>query len=1003
MPRKTTKKTASTEVSDYSMQTEFSRTKLPTGEYSGIQPQDITGIPETKTVRYSLAPRGGLLPHLGGKESGSSGEVLNTPPNLPDSNSPSSESNEPLADEFAARDTDLDPQYVWRGKRRNDLNELEVKAPVIYQQEKIFPRMLIEEMKRRSAIRRNAADAQMILGEGVEDFDPNAQPGFYNHEEGWKNRMILGDSLQVMASLAENESLRGKVQMIYFDPPYGIKFNSNWQPSTKSTNVKDGSKDDITREPEMVKAFRDTWHDGIHSYLGYLRDRLTVARDLLAESGSCFVQISDTNVHKVRALLDETFGEENFVSQINFRTAMTKPTVGLNNVFDYILWYAKDKSVYKYRALFSPRDSESDAESQTQLKASAIQNVFPFVFRGTLYNPTTGWRVPEDGLLRLGYANRLYQAGLTKTTVGTLKYERYASDFPYVQYDNSWTQQSSEQNKVYVCQTAVKIIQRCLLMTTDPGDLVLDPTCGSGTTAYVAEQWGRRWITIDTSRVALALARTRLMTAKYPYYLLADTEAGVKKEMEVTGKAIVRETYGRVSQGFVYERVPHITLKAIANDAEIDIIWDKYAAESERLRAAMSSARDAPQGELPQSASPPAPSRGGQSELESAPSERGLPPKAGGGVLRAGHADAKAIPEEWQIPFEAPADWTDEQKAAHAAFMELKRKRQREIDESIARVAETEYLYDRPYEDKKRVRVAGPFTIESVAPTRSLIVNADGTATDPVAKIAKDIDYGNGENYVSRMIGILRKAGVKQSKKSDRIVFSSVTPFAAGRHIAAEGWTEAGENGKPKHFAIAFGPEFGSVTRLDMKAATREALEAGFDALLYCAFNFEAYVEEGSDNAFGRLKVIHARMNSDLHMATDLKDTAGGNPFIVFGEPDIDIRRTEDDELVVEIRGVDVYDPKNDEVRSDNADDIDCWMLDTNYNEEAFFARHVYFPGRDKIYDAFRKFLKNDIDREEWESVAKTVSRPFPCPKTGRIAVKVINHFGDEVMKVFEV
>jgi adenine-specific DNA-methyltransferase len=836
--------------------------------------------------------------------------------------------------------------------------------------------------------------------------------------------MILGDSLQVMASLAENESLRGKVQMIYFDPPYGIKFNSNWQPSTKSTNVKDGSRDAITREPEMVKAFRDTWHDGIHSYLGYLRDRFTVARDLLSESGSCFVQIGDANVHKVRALLDEVFGEENFVSQITVRTTTGRASNMLAAASNFILWYAKDKEECKYRSLYQGKENGLSTDQVfkrvrlgngeeiplASFKGSFDDNarlfspgdltsarhanggdVMEYWFHGQKFTPgTRTFRTSKEGLDRLVKADRIF-----RTTKTSIRYINYYNDFPQMPFSNMWTDTgtgSFTDDKIYVCQTGVKTIERCLLMTTDPGDLVLDPTCGSGTTAYVAEQWGRRWITIDTSRVALALARTRLMTAKYPYYLLADSEAGVKKEMEVTGKAIVRETYGRVSQGFVYERVPHITLKAIANDAEIDIIWDEYAAESERLRR-----------QLPQSASPTAPSRGGQSELDSAPSVRGLPPKAGGGVLRADAADSKDIPEEWEIPAEAPADWTPEQKAAHAAFMELKRKRQREIDESIARVAETEYLYDRPYEDKKRVRVAGPFTIESVAPTRSLIVNADGTATDPVAKIAKDIDYGNGENYVSRMIGILRKAGVKQSKKADRIVFSSVTPFAAGRHIAAEGWTEAGENGKPKHFAIAFGPEFGSVTRLDMKAATREALEAGFDVLLYCAFNFEAYVEEGSDNAFGRLKVIHARMNSDLHMATDLKETGGGNPFIVFGEPDIDIRRTEDDELVVEIRGVDVYDPKNDEVRSDNADDIDCWMLDTDYNEEAFFARHVYFPGRDRIYDAFRKFLNNDIDREEWESVAKTVSRPFPRPKTGRIAVKVINHFGDEVMKVFEV
>ena len=587
--KKTSKKTIATEVADYSMQTEYSRTKLPSGEYSGIQPKDLTGIPETKSVKYDLERDAA-----------------------------------DLSAEFAARDPDLDPQYIWRGKRRGDLNELEVKAPIIYQQEKIFPRMLIEEMKRRSAIRRNAADAQMMLGEGVEDFDPNAQPGFYNHEEGWKNRMILGDSLQVMASLAENESLRGKVQMVYFDPPYGIKFNSNWQPSTKTTNVKDGKKEDITREPEMVKAFRDTWHDGIHSYLGYLRDRLIVARDLLAESGSCFVQISMENVHKVRALMDEVFGERNCVSMITYSTTSGNTSGKLDRAGDYILWYARNCDALKYRELYRTKelggvgadkytaielkdgtrmtikeweklhggvDYPTDARiyrlgDTTSSRSPGEGDVTKFQFEGRTYSPgTRTFRSSMSGLKRVARAGRIV------ATSNTLSYIQYLQDFPCLNYNNFWADlggiQSRKDPKVYVVQTATEAIKRCMLMTTDPGDLVLDPTCGSGTTAYVAEQWGRRWITIDTSRVALALARTRLMTAKYPYYLLADSEEGVKKEMDVTGKAIIRDTYRKISQGFVYERVPHITLKAIANDAEIDIIWEKYAAESERLRKVM--------------------------------------------------------------------------------------------------------------------------------------------------------------------------------------------------------------------------------------------------------------------------------------------------------------------------------------------------------------------------------------------------------------------------------
>lgn len=366
-------------------------------------------------------------------------------------------------------------------------------------------------------------------------------------------------------------------------------------------------------------------------------------------------------------------------------------------------------------------------------------------------------------------------------------------------------------------------------------------------------------------------------------------------------------------------------------------------------------------------------------------------------------SDTTNIPEEWEIPAVAPEEWMEEQKKAHAAFLELKRKRQAEMDESIARTAETEYLFDRPYEDKKRVRVAGPFTVESLAPVRTLIAREDGEPLDPARLGRREIDYGNGPDYVKNMLDVLRKSGVKQSRKGDRIVFTSLAPWA-GRHVVAEGWTDPGEalNAKSKRVAVAIGPEFGSVTRLEMNAAAKEAREGGFDLLLVCAFNFEAYVEEGSGNAVG-MKTLLARMNADLHMTTDLKETGNGNPFVVFGEPDIGIRETDDGEIVIEIRGVDVYDPKKGEVRSDDADAIDCWMLDTDYNEESFFARQVYFPGKKDVYKAFKTFLKNDIDEEEWESVAKTESRPFRRPDSGLIAVKVINHFGDEVMKIFRV
>ena len=968
---KRVKKSVPTPVEDYGMQEEYKRPTIMTGEMSGMPPEDVVGRPMPK-VSYDLK----------------------------------GQSSANLEKEFAERDPDLDPQYIWRGKVKNDINTLETAAPFIYQQEKIFPRMLIEEMKRQTAIRRNEADSQMDFGDLSEDFDPNAKPCFYNHEEGWKNRMILGDSLQVMASLAENERLRGKVQMIYFDPPYGIKFNSNWQPSTKSTNVKDGAVTDITREPEMVKAFRDTWHDGIHSYLGYLRDRLTVARDLLAETGSVFVQIGDANVHKVRAIMEEVLGEENFVSQISYVSTSGLGGERLSNATNYLIWFAREKTKVKWRPLYKQMElseesmgsykflelktgekiSQADfkkmfgheftvsdiAEQNCRLMASSdltsanhgmgvsAGGFSEFEYNGRKYNPgKRTFTTHEQGMTRIAHANRIYI-----NQAEGIRYARFFSDFGVSPINNVWTDTgtgSFTANKIYVCQTSVKLIQRCMLMCTDPGDLVLDPTCGSGTTAFVAEQWGRRWITIDTSRVAIALARRRIMTAKYPYYLLADSQAGLEKEMKVTGRVIQRPTFNKISQGFVYERVPHITLKAIANNSEIDTIWEKYEAESDTLRNCFHS-------------------------------KTGI-----------GGAECNHVTPEWMMPLDPQPDWDETTKSIHAKFVELKHKRQAEIDASIARTAETEYLYDKPYEDKKRVRVAGPFTVESVAPVRALVGEADGSFSDPALKLARDVDYGNGANYVTRMIRALRKNGVKQARKGDRITFTNVEPWANGKYIAAAANGEAGDNAKSKRYAIAFGPEFGSVTRLDMKTAAREALECGFDVLIYCAFNFEAYVEEGSDTAMGRLKVLQARMNSDLHMTTDLKDTGHGNPFVIFGEPDIAVTHTEDDLFTVTIKGVDVYDPKKDEVRSDNADAIDCWMLDTDYSGEAFFARQVYFPGREDVYKAFKMFLKNDIDEEEWESVSKTESRPFARPQSGQIAVKVINHFGDEVMKVFEV
>ena len=899
----------------------------------------------------------------------------------------------PLQDERNARHRDLDPQLVWRGKDLADWSDLVVNAPPLYIQEKVHPKVLIDDLKRQTDKAKAATAPEQqgftadLFADMAKDFngvpEGDAKTEFYQHDQHWSNRMILGDSLQVMASLAEREGLRGKVQCIYFDPPYGIKFNSNFQWSTTSRDVKDGNPDHITREPEMVKAFRDTWNDGIHSYLSYIRNRLTVARDLLTESGSIFVQIGDENVHRVRAVMDEVFGDENFVSEI---VVIKSSGLGANTLprqNDYILMYAKSAANLKYRQLFKPKALDGEGAGAYQFakssdgvirrltkseieKPETITSEFSALRFGDLTKPGPGakyeieyqrntfssktrwWGMPKEALERAIRADRVSRSATT------LSYQRLLSDWSAFPLTNIWadTGTGSGLNKVYVVQTDEKIVQRCILMVTDPGDLVLDPTCGSGTSATVAEQWGRRWITIDTSRVALALARARIMGARYPFYLLADSKDGQAKEAEVTRTVPkTSPTYGNIRQGFVYERVPHITLKSIANNAEIDVIYDQHQALLEPLRLALNKA-------------------------------------------------LKTQWHEWEIPREADAKWSDAAKKLHADWWKQRIARQQAIDASIAAKAEFEYLYDRPYEDKKKVRVAGPFTVESLLPHRVLGVDEDDNLIDPAVQ---EPGASYERNFAQIILDNLRTAGVQQAHKTDKINFTSLTPWP-GEYVCAEGsYMEGadaeGNGGTEKRAGVFIGPEFGTVSRPDLVSAAREAGDGGFDVLIACAFNYDAH---SSDFAkLGRLPVLKARMNADLHMAEDLKNTGKGNLFVIFGEPDIDIT-TVGEQLQVKVNGVDVFHPNTGEVRSDGADGIACWFIDTDYNEESFFVRHAYFLGANDPYKSLKTTLKAEINQEAWESLNSDTSRAFDKPKSGRIAVKVINHLGDEVMKVFK-
>ena len=844
------------------------------------------------------------------------------------------------------RDPSLDPQLVWKGKDEQDSKDLEVPSVPIYIQEKIHPKYIIEDI--RAQAKKEKPEMQMQLFADFNGIQFEDLIEFYQHEQNWANRMILGDSLLVMTSLAEKEGLKGKVQMIYIDPPYGIKFGSNWQVSTRKRDVKDGSAVDATRQPEQIKAFRDTWKLGIHSYLAYLRDRLVVARDLLNETGSIFVQIGDENVHLVRCLMDEVFGSGNFVALIPFRKkTMPLGAKYLDGMFDYLIWYTKDFNLLNYKTLYGIQDIQGDFHwkwyelenneirtmSQEEnenhkllpkgarvfrvvsMKAPGYsqQNDFPIEIDGVQYFPPKGgsWITGKEGMNRLKRMGRLFIEGNTVT------YKLYFDDFTLTKLTNNWSDTVGAFNKIYIVQTNEEIIERCLLMATDPGDLVLDPTCGSGTTAYVAEQWGRRWITIDTSRVALTLARTRIMSAKFPYYLLADSSEGIKKEAELTGriplnpplekgdcnppkspfsKGGLRGISGDIRKGFVYKQVPHVTLKSIANNPDI---------------------RE--------------------------------------GMTR------------------------------------------EEIDKAIARYAETETLYDQPYADNRRIRVTGPLTVESLSPHRVIATDEER----PTAEVEAQKEAGVGQ-FETMILENLKKAGVQNTIKNERLKFDWLEPYA-GEWLHAEGeYTEKDDT--TQRVAICIGPEYGTVGTELVKEAAKEAVKGvSFDLLIVCGFAFDPHVSEEAKR-YGKLNVLVTRMNPDLAMGDELlKKTGAGNLFMVFGEPDVDIKKQTDGKVVIKIKGLDVYDPTTGQIRSSSTDDIACWFIDTDYNEESFFVRHAYFTGAEEPYEKLKRALKAEIDEAAWSSLYSTVSRPFDLPKTGKVAIKVINHYGDEVLKVYEV
>jgi len=943
-------------------------------------------------------------------------------------------------------DPHLDPQLQWAGKAEHTSFEVDVVSLHIH--ERISTRAILEAAKR--------PEPQPALF-GETSLSADQQIEFYKHEVGWANRLILGDSLLVMNSLLVKEGMAGKVQMIYIDPPYGIKYASNFQPRIDRRDVKD-KDEDLTHEPEQIKAYRDTWTLGIHSYLTYLRDRLLLAPELLTESGSIFVQINDENLHLVRCLLDEVFGRENFVSVISFVKTSGKGGALLDVVNDFLLWYAKDKTQVKYRQLFLEKElgeegakgyqhvqlpdgvrrrlTSSEFESPTGLpegvrvfkadnmtsQSGGESTRFPVELEGSAFTPAKNyWKTNQEGMERLRQAERLFAAG------NTLSYVRFLDEIPTRPLTNIWTDTSIAgygDPKVYAVQTNTKVVERCILMTTDPGDLVFDPTCGSGTTAWCAEKWGRRWITCDTSRVALAIARQRLMTAKFDYYELREPGRGP-------------------AGGFNYETVPHVTLESIAKNTEIDAIAARYQPQIEQALAELNAAlkgkpiriRIAEGG------------RAGQVVDFSAPDTETVP-------LPSGQVVKVNELLEWEVPQEVPhpawpkearqaywcllelkwsgkldtekeaeplletvyrltghrwenldkvpdpippEDWPDAAKDALRRFWELKRKKRQEIDESIQRNAPQEVLYDRPKIVRGLVRVSGPFTVEAIP-----VPVVEDPTQEPIpqfeAEGAQIRVNDRGGDYLTTMIALLKQQGGVLFPGGKKLELTNIRLLNLG-YLHAE--AEAKQDGGVLRVAISFGPQHGPVIAHQVQEAIPTAKMNGYQVLIFAGFAFDPEAQALIQKApVAGLHVHFANIAPDVLVGDLLKTTRASQIFTVFGQPDVRVEEQKDGTYRVELRGVDIYDPLTGEVQSMQGKDVAAWFLDTDYDGKTFHICQAFFPGDPDAWEKLQRALKAQIAPEVFEQMRSTVSFPFKPGKHQRIAVKVIDFRGNEVVRV---
>lgn len=888
-----------------------------------------------------------------------------------------------------------EPYLNWAGKAER--TSFEIDTVSLHVHERVDPATILANARKRlkgdkaGEVWRQAD----LFAAPFENLPLRQAVDFYRHEKGWSNRLIAGDSLLVMNSLLQKESMAGKVQMIYIDPPYGIKYGSNFQPFTNKRDVKDGADADLTQEPEMIKAFRDTWELGIHSYLTYLRDRLMLAADLLHESGSVFIQISSENIHKVRQITDEIFGPENHIETIAYRTKnMTLGGQFLEGVFDYLIWYAKNRESAKFRTFYKPTSVEGDnhwnlywlegrlqkmssdevanhsllphGADPVQLSALYPTGIFEtglydFDFQGSSYSPPAGrcWKSPKHGMERVLKAGRAvpYSSG------STVRYALRLSDYPVSPLHNIWSDTAPPSNKVYAVQTGERVIERCILMTTDPGDLVLDPTCGSGTTAFAAEKWGRRWITCDTSRVAIALAKQRLMTGSFDYWRLRYPPEGLKG-------------------GFVYQTVPHVTLKSITNNPDIDTI---YEAKHPAIASALVALNGSLKGQKLRCRSPQGGRKGEWIDF----STSGKTHKLANGD--AAPADALL---EWEVPFDLPEDWPKAAAEAFKAFHTARQAMQAAMDASIEAHAEQETLYDKPEKDETRLRITGPFSVEAVPAPTVLSLDESTPPVEADASVAR-----SGETSRQALWrGELLKTGIR-GKGGAMLKFTELEAIPGCKQLHASGSLETGERA-----VVSFGPEHAALEQKQVERAIEEAqtLVPRPKIVVFCAFTFDPEAAKDIDEMnWPGVTLLKAQMNTDL-LTEDLKKARSSNQsFWLMGQPDVDLRR-EGDEWRVEVNGFDYFDPRSGELVSGGKSKIAMWSLDTDYDGRSLMPHQVFFPmaGAKDGWNRLRKTIRAELDEDLLEQFHGTVSLPFKAGENRRVAVKIVDDRGIESLKI---